>query len=99
MISLLFPAEPVCATHTQVTPERGVTGYIHDKTQGPACSIGAGPATVYRNYFAPVPLPTGKTQIGQSDDHQIDNLLDMCLMLGNRKVASDFGQFYEVPRL
>lgn len=31
--------------------KRGVTGYIHDHTQGPAASISAGPATVYRNYF------------------------------------------------
>ena len=42
-----------------VTPEAGVTGYVRDRTQGPACSIGAGPATVYRNYFAPVQIGGG----------------------------------------
>lgn len=35
------------------TPEDGVTGYAHDPTQGPACSLAAAAATVYRNYFAP----------------------------------------------
>jgi len=37
-----------------VTPEDGVTRYQHDRTQGPACAIAAGAATIYRNYFAPV---------------------------------------------
>ena len=37
-----------------VTPEDGVTRYQHDRTQGPACAISAGAATIYRNYFAPV---------------------------------------------
>ena len=34
-----------------VTPEDGITGYVHDKTQGPACSIACGAGTAYRNYF------------------------------------------------
>eukprot|EP00808_Paulinella_micropora_P010790 g81260.t1 len=37
-----------------VGPEHGVTRYSSDMTQGPACAIAAGPATVYRNYFARV---------------------------------------------
>jgi hypothetical protein len=41
-----------------VTPENGVQGYASDKTQGPACSVVCGPATVYRNYFAPVTDPS-----------------------------------------
>jgi hypothetical protein len=36
-----------------VTPEHGVTRYQSDPTQGPACAIAAGAATIYRNYFAP----------------------------------------------
>jgi hypothetical protein len=32
-----------------VTPEDGVTRYQHDRTQGPACAIAAGAATIYRN--------------------------------------------------
>ncbi len=38
----------------EITPEAGVTRYEHDRTQGPACAIAAGAATIYRNYFAPV---------------------------------------------
>jgi hypothetical protein len=36
-----------------VTPEQGVTCYQSDHTQGPACAMAAGAATIYRNYFAP----------------------------------------------
>lgn len=52
-----------------VTPEDGVTRYEHDRTQGPACAIAAGAATIYRNYFAPV-----GDQIGQSAAYQLDGL-------------------------
>ena len=52
-----------------VTPEGGVTGYACDATQGPACSLAAGAATIYRNYFAPV-----DGGIGQTADRQIDAL-------------------------
>lgn len=38
-----------------VTPEDGVTRYVDDHTQGPACAVAAGAATVYRNYFAQTP--------------------------------------------
>src|SRR5687767_9128108 len=44
-----------------VTPEQGVTCYEHDRTQGPACAIAAGAATIYRNYFAPVADGRGQT--------------------------------------
>jgi hypothetical protein len=40
-----------------VVPEMGVTGYVGDHTQGPACSVACGPATVYRNYFVPLAIP------------------------------------------
>lgn len=55
-----------------ITPEDGVTRYEHDRTQGPACAIAAGAATIYRNYFAPV-----GDQIGQSAADQIDGLADL----------------------
>lgn len=55
-----------------VTPEDGVTRYATDRTQGPACAIAAGAATVWRNYFAPVPgSPAGH---GQTATHQLDAL-------------------------
>jgi hypothetical protein len=41
-------------TGPNVTPEDGVTPYSTDHTQGPACAIAAGAATIYRNYFVPV---------------------------------------------
>jgi hypothetical protein len=52
-----------------VRPEDGVTRYAHDHTQGPACAIAAGAATIYRNYFVPVGGGTGQTH-----DRQIDTL-------------------------
>jgi hypothetical protein len=48
-----------------VTPEHGVTRYAHDQTQGPACAIAAGAATIYRNYFAAVDGAHGQTAARQ----------------------------------
>ena len=55
-----------------VTPEMGVTRYQFDRTQGPACAIAAGAATVYRNYFVPV-----GGQSGQTRDVQLDGLASL----------------------
>ena len=55
-----------------VIPEAGVTGYAHDRTQGPVCAIACGAGTIYRNYFA---LVNG--QVGQTFDNQIDCLADI----------------------
>ncbi len=51
----------------EVTPEHGVTRYTGDPTQGPACAIAAGAATLYRNYFAPVGDAAGQTRHRQLD--------------------------------
>lgn len=51
------------------TPEHGVTCYRHDRTQGPACAIAAGAATIYRNYFVPV-----GDAIGQTAKRQLNGL-------------------------
>ena len=61
-----------------VTPEDGVTRYIEDHTQGPACALAAATATVYRNYFAPV-----DGEVGQTRERQIDCLRDVGSALGN----------------
>lgn len=70
----------------EVTPEQGVTRYQNDRTQGPACAIAAGAATIYRNYFAMVDGSYGQTAI-----RQLDGLADLgeffCVAL-NRPVAS-----------
>lgn len=70
--NLLEMAGPV------VTPEDGVTRYINDHTQGPACAIAAGAATIYRNYFVPV-----DGHVGQTRARQIDCLRDLGTALGN----------------
>jgi hypothetical protein len=55
-----------------VTPEQGVTRYERDPTQGPACAVAAGAATIYRNYFANVGGHEGQTK-----DRQLDGLADL----------------------
>jgi len=54
-------------TGPSMTPEDGVTRYAYDHTQGPACAIAAGAATIYRNYAAPVGDQTGQTSTRQLD--------------------------------
>jgi hypothetical protein len=50
-----------------VTPEHGVSRYARDPTQGPACAIAAGAATIWRNYFVPVAGGLGQTATRQLD--------------------------------
>jgi hypothetical protein len=54
-------------TGPSVTPEDGVTRYAWDNTQGPACAIAAGAATIYRNYFVRFGDQTGQTAHRQLD--------------------------------
>ena len=56
----------------EVKPEDGVARYQHDATQGPACAIAAGAATIYRNYFVPV-----GARVGQFGGWQLDALADL----------------------
>ena len=49
----------------EITPEQGVTRYEMDRTQGPACAIACGPATVYRNYFVSLDGKVGQTAARQ----------------------------------
>jgi len=65
-------------TGPEVTPEHGVTIYQYDGTQGPACAIAAGAATIYRNYFAPI----GGSE-GQTKDRQYDGLADLGKVLSS----------------
>ncbi len=58
--------------HFDVRPEDGVTRYHGDRTQGPACALAAAPATVFRNYFAPV-----DSACGQTEDRQLDMLAEL----------------------
>lgn len=54
-----------------VVPSEGITNYVFDNTQGPACSLACAPSTLVRNYF-----------VGQSDAHQINNLEQVELAVG-----------------
>ena len=65
--------------NANLTPEDGVTRYQGDPTQGPACAIAAGAATIWRNYFAPV-----GEQIGQTAERQLDGLADIGAELSAR---------------
>ncbi|MCA3264718.1 MAG: hypothetical protein ING19_01505 [Azospirillum sp.] len=64
----------------EISPEDGVSAYEIDPTQGPACAIAAGAATVYRNYFAPAQGGEGQTRKRQidvfSDFHAV--LMSVC---------------------
>jgi hypothetical protein len=66
-------------TGPSITPEHGVTRYQHDHTQGPACAIAAGAATIYRNYFASI----GGDE-GQTATRQLDGLADLGEALARR---------------
>jgi hypothetical protein len=69
-----------------VTPEHGVSRYEQDHTQGPACAVAAGAATIYRNYFVSV-----DGQAGQTTERQLDELADVGAALSialNRPVSA-----------
>ena len=66
-------------TGPELTPEDGVTRYVSDPTQGPACALAAAPATIYRNYFAPLAGGTGQTRT-----RQLDGLADIGAFLSAR---------------
>jgi len=70
-------------TSYAVTPEDGVTRYAMDCTQGPACAIAAGAATIYRNYLVPL-----GDQLGQTAQRQIDCLKDLGEALGNKSESA-----------
>jgi len=72
------------------TPEDGVTIYQNDRTQGPACAMAAGAATIYRNYFAKV-----DGRLGQTRDRQLDALADLGTALRER-LAPDVGELWSM---
>eukprot|EP00927_Polykrikos_kofoidii_P041938 TRINITY_DN3580_c0_g1_i3.p1 TRINITY_DN3580_c0_g1~~TRINITY_DN3580_c0_g1_i3.p1 ORF type:complete len:363 (+),score=52.19 TRINITY_DN3580_c0_g1_i3:79-1167(+) len=58
------------------TPEKGITIYAHDWTQGPACATACGPGSVVRNYF-------GMEGDPQTKEKQIENLKEIDEYLQN----------------
>jgi hypothetical protein len=73
-----------------VTPEHGVTGYQNDHTQGPACAIAAGAATIYRNYFVPT-----ESLSGQTATRQLDGLADLGAALSSA-TGLPLGQLWQM---
>ncbi|OQR88083.1 hypothetical protein ACHHYP_07565 [Achlya hypogyna] len=75
--------------HPRAKPENGVTIYALDMTQGPACAIAAGPATVFRNYLVPMRSNDANgcaiERAGQTGSCQINNLDDIEDLLGNEE--------------
>ncbi len=76
-------------------PEHGVAQYASDPTQGPACSLAAAAATVFRNYFVEV-----GGERGQTASRQLDNLAGVRRALGEPVVDVRNGYtFSDAPRL
>lgn len=63
-----------------VTPEQGITKYVYDDTQGPACALSCRSALFYRNY-----LVNTKNGIGQSEKNQINTLDELEIFLNNKQ--------------
>lgn len=82
LIQVASQANLLEMVHPDVTPEDGITGYVADMTQGPACAIAAGAGTVYRNYL--VPLAGG---LGQDARRQINTLAALGTALGKDGTA------------
>ena len=88
---LEFPSE-------RTTPEAGITNYMYDRTQGPACAIACAAGTAFRNYLAfvmkpgdPMPLGTDLLQEdlrGQLHNRQFDGLADVTAAIQARGGAS-----------
>lgn len=74
------------------TPEMGITNYIYDYTQGPACAIACPAGTIYRNYFAV--LPDGYQ--GQTARRQLNGLADAEEFLKSGTGGLSWGEYWRV---
>ena len=83
-------------TGPDISPAHGVTRYENDATQGPACAIAAGAATIWRNYFAPVAGGDSVAgTVGQTRTHQLDGLADLGKVLG-QALGRPVGDLWEM---
>ena len=64
-----------------VSPDRGISIYAHDPTQGPACALACPAATAFRNYIA----PDGKGQGGAGERNQINTMRAVETLLDNSR--------------
>jgi hypothetical protein len=67
-----------------VSPDRGISIYAQDPTQGPACALACPAATAFRNYYA----PGGKGQGGAGERNQINTMLEVEQLLKSSALAS-----------
>lgn len=67
-----------------VTPDRGITRYEGDRTQGPACAMACAPGTLYRNWLA------------QTTKEQIDALARVGEALGNAPDRKGRGRWWRM---
>uniref|UniRef100_A0A7S1BEG7 Uncharacterized protein n=1 Tax=Corethron hystrix TaxID=216773 RepID=A0A7S1BEG7_9STRA len=58
------------------TPEAGISDYVFDRTQGPACAVACAAGTAYRNYLVPVPFRPDAARRGQTAASQLNGLED-----------------------
>ena len=54
--------------NSRITPQQGITNYVHDDTQGPECAIMCPFGTLYRNYFC---MPNASTN-KQPEDKSVN---------------------------
>jgi hypothetical protein len=73
-------------------PEDGVSVYERDRTQGPACSISCGAATVFRNYFC----LDGAAMAPQTAQRQIENFREAQEVLGSLGRCVDIRNGYSL---
>lgn len=86
-------------------PENGITAYVYDRTQGPACAIACGAGTAYRNYLVPLggtttPIMDVKKMVarGQVHDRQLNGLAEVedVLAAGMKKGDQQTKSFFDV---
>ncbi|KAF4691913.1 hypothetical protein FOZ60_014401 [Perkinsus olseni] len=82
-----------------LTPEDGITNYITDPTQGPACAMECAPGTLYRNYFVDVNAD-GTLNEGGGDDsfepgQRADRQLD-CLAYVGKALHNDKENYWHL---
>ncbi|KAL7556720.1 hypothetical protein ACA910_006273 [Epithemia clementina (nom. ined.)] len=71
----------------RTVPEAGITNYVYDRTQGPACAMTCGAGTAYRNYLVPQEKQGNQngptvTTMGQQAQNQLNTLQPLLQELG-----------------
>ena len=70
-------------------PEKGITIYEHDRTQGPICAMACPTGTLYRNYFM-MNMGRDKSREPQTETNQINTLETIINKFKGSKFPVDF---------